>query len=109
MESLFAQYIKEREGKEIVETDWGFATFKPMQDWMYIEDIYIKPSERRSGKASFLADRVTEIAKNRGFSKLLGTVKPSATGSTESMKALLGYGFKLISAESDAIYFEKTI
>lgn len=107
MSSLYGQYILEREGKLIVEDADGFASFAIFNEDCYLENIYVVPEKRRSGHASILADRVSEIAKNKGCKRLIGSVRPSANGSTESMKALLAYGFKLLSASQDAIFFEK--
>ena len=42
MESNYAQYIKEREGKEIVEDHKGFATFVITDKECYIVDIFVK-------------------------------------------------------------------
>jgi predicted GNAT family acetyltransferase len=109
MSSLFAQYIREREGKEIVETENGFATFFYTGEYCYIEDIYVKPELRKSGLASELANQISEIAKNKGVKKLLGSVSPKATGADASMRVLLAYGFKLLSSDKDLIYFEKEI
>jgi predicted GNAT family acetyltransferase len=107
--SLFAQYKKEREGIEIIEKEHGFATYYPMEGYMYIEDIYVVPEKRHTGLASKMADEVAEIAKSAGYSKLLGSVVPSKAGSTIALKALLGYGYKLLAAQSDALWLYKEI
>lgn len=107
--SLYADYILEREGKLMVEDANGFASFAIANEECYIENIYVVPGKRLSGLASKYADQIVEIAKDKGCKYLTGSVKPSANGSTESMKALLGYGFKLLSASHDAIFFIKEI
>lgn len=107
--SLYGEYIKERVGKEIVESDKGFATYSYVDNGCYIEDIYVIPEHRRSGEAARLADEVAHTAKAKGLQKLFGSVVPSAKGSTSSLKVLLSYGFKLLSADKNIIYFEKDI
>ncbi len=107
--SLFADYIKEHSGKEIIEDSCGFATFYVVRDGIYIEDIYVVPSFRKAKHASYYADEITKIAKERGFNKLFGSVRPSANYSTDSLKILLAYGFKLDSSAIDAIAFVKEI
>lgn len=107
--SLFGLYIKERLNKNIIEDDNGFCTYIFLQDGVYLEDIYVHPDHRQSGKASELADRIAEIAKEKGLKKMYGSVVPNAKFSTESLKVLLAYGFRLKSSEQNVIYFEKDL
>jgi predicted GNAT superfamily acetyltransferase len=107
--SHYAKYIKEREDKEIIEDDFGFATFVYLQDCIYIEDVYVVPEKRGENHSSIYADIISDIAKKEGYSKLLGSVVPSTPGSTASTYVLLNYGFKLLKAEENMIYFMKEI
>lgn len=106
---MYVDYIKERTNKDCIYSDKGFATFSFNESSCYIEDIYIKPEFRKSGEASRLADEITEIAKQKGYSILTGSVCPSGNGSTNSLKALLAYGFKLVSCTHDFIVLSKEI
>ncbi len=107
--SMYAQYKKERENGIVVETPKGFASAVRLNDHIYIEEIYVLPEYRKSKIASKLADEVAKIGVDLGYAKMLGSVCPTAVGATESLKVLLGYGFKLLSAEENLIYFEKEI
>lgn len=107
--SLFAQYIAEREGKEIVEDNQGFATYFYVDDGVYIENIYTCPDFRHVGVAASYADRIAAIAKAKGYKKMYGTAVPSTKGCTDSVKVLLAYGFRVHSAEHNAIIFVKEI
>lgn len=109
--SLYADYLLERTGDKIVETDFGFATYRHLIDQKstYIVDIYVIPKFRREKLASSLADHIAKEAKDMGHEKLLGSVVPSTNGSNESLKALLGYGMKLKSSSNDFIIFEKEL
>lgn len=107
--SLYGQYIKEREGKSILEKDYGFATYVINGQECYIEDIYVVPEMRKKHVASELANEVVEIAKAKGCTVLTGTVSPTAKGATESLKVLLAYGFQLHSCRPDLIIFAKEI
>lgn len=109
MGSLYSRYIKERTGKHCIENNTGFATYEIQVPYCYIEDIYILPEHHKGGRASKLADIIVEIAKSQGCTTLLGTVQPSTKGSTESMKVLLAYGFKLLRSELDKIRFAMEI
>lgn len=107
--SLYADYIFEREGKEVLETDRGFATFERHSDGIYIVDIFVAEQFRKTGEASRLADRIASIALDRGFTKLYGSVVPSTKNSTSSLKVLLAYGFKLNSCTNNFILLEKEL
>ena len=111
MPSLFAQYKKEREGVEIVETDVSFATYKFVNggDTVYIIDVYVKPEARRSHAAIELGNVIVEIAKNRGAKYVLGSVDPLTNGATESIKGLIAWGMKVLKIEGRLILFRKEI
>lgn len=107
--SLFGQYIYERQNKSIIEDEFGFATYYFQNDCCYIEDIYVVREKRKENIASKYADKIAEEAKSKGMKYLVGSVKPSANGSTVSLKVLLGYGFQLVAAQEDFIWFKKEI
>jgi len=107
--SLYADYIKQREGKEIVETDIGFATYTIVKDGMYIEDIFVSSDHRHSGEAARMADQIADIAREKGLKKLFGSVVPTANHSTTSLKVLIAYGFRLSSSTNNFILLEKDL
>lgn len=107
--SMFSDYIRERGKKNIIENDKGFATYILSGDSCYIEDIYIVPEHRHSGEAARIADVISGVAKASGCRFLLGSVVPSAHGSTDSCKVLFAYGLRLVSATNDLIWFRKEI
>lgn len=107
--SLYGDYIKEREGFGIVEDERGFATYEANPDFWYIIDIYVKPEHRKSKLASTYADVIAAMAHNQGVKLLRGSVDPTTSGATDSVKVLLAYGFKIIGIEGPLIWFEKGI
>lgn len=108
--SLYADYLRERTSDDIIETEQGFATYRfPDPETCYIVDIYVVPKARKHGVASDIADFIMKLAKDRGCKKLLGSVVPTAKGSTESLKVLLAYGMRVDSSAPDFILFSKEI
>lgn len=108
--SLYSEYIQEKTVKSIIETDIGFITYGfPDPQTVYIEDLYIIPNARKSNNASDLADKVAAAAKERGCSRMLGSVVPSTKNSTDSLKVLLAYGMRLVSSSNDFILFSKEL
>lgn len=88
----------------------GFASYVfPDENTCYIKDIYVVPELRKTGLASDIAANIEAIAKQRGCTRLIGSVVPSAKGSTSSLKVLLSYGFRLESSANDFILFVKDI
>lgn len=109
--SLYAQYITERTNDLILETDKGFATYRYVPgDKVYIIDIFVLPEHRKRGHAAELANAIAKEAfDSRKAHTMIGTVIPSAKGSTQSTRVLLAFGMKLVSSTTDLIIFEKKI
>jgi predicted GNAT family acetyltransferase len=107
--SLYGQYVIEREGMEIIETEISFVTYYFVEKECYIKDVFVKEEHRKTGEATRLGDEVAKIAKSKGCTKLYGTVCPTAKGSTESLKFLLAYGFKLDSSVANFIALVKEL
>lgn len=113
MASLFAQYIKEREAKGIVESEMGFATYQISTTEgiksVYIEDVFVSKDYRKNGMATALANEVIKRAKLEGCTKAYTSVSPSAVNSTISVKVILANKFKLKNSTVNFIVFEKDI
>jgi len=109
MKSLYSKYIKEREGKEIIESGIGFMTYKIKGDECYVADVYIEPEFRKSGIASEMCSKIEKIARERGCKFLTGTVTPSLEGANVSLISQLNYGFKLHSCINDFIILKKDL
>ena len=108
--SMYSDYLTERTDDQIIECEEGFATYRFTDEkTCYIIDIYIAPVYRKRGAASDIADIIMEKAKNKGCTKLLGSVVPSTKGSNESIKVLQAYGMKLDSSANDFILFSREI
>lgn len=109
LDSMYEEYLKERLGDLTVKSDFGFATYRYLEDRkaVYIVDIFVRHQYRKDGHASMLADKIGKEAKAKGYPQMIGTVVPSTKGSTESLKALLAYGMTLESATNDLIIFKK--
>ena len=109
--SLYAEYITERTADKIIEAEDGFVTYRFLNDGktVYVIDVYVVPKSRGSGRASQLVNMVADIAKESGAIEMLGTVVPSANGSTISLKGLLAFGMKLQSSSNDLIIFRKDL
>lgn len=107
---LYAQYIKEREGSEILIVDYGFATYRKLEDGSYyLIDIFVEERYRKLGIARNLFDKIVDIAKADNASRILGSVCTSANGVTASMASILAVGFQFSSQNGNMLYFSKVI
>lgn len=106
---MWSEYIKEREGFETLETEKGVATYKISGEECYIKDIYVSKDHRKSGEGSRIGDIISDIARINGCTRLTGSVVPSLNGSTESLAALIRYGFKIHSCAQDFIILVKEL
>lgn len=106
--SMYAEYLREKTSDLIIETVEGFATYRYVDEkTVYIIDLYIAPGFRKNDVASSMADQIVAEAKQKGCSKLLGSVVPSNKNSTASVQVLLAYGMSLESSANDFILFKK--
>lgn len=112
---MYAEYIREREGKLVLESEKGFAVYGfnciPGVDFphAYIQDIWVKPDFRKFGEARALADSITKEAKAKGFKFLFGSVDCNAKNAHASLLVLIAYGMRLYTASGSGIYFVKEI
>lgn len=107
--SMWAEYFREKDGKECVETTQGFMLYSFKGEECYIEHVYVVPEARKEGHGKFLLSVVEARARKNGCKYLTGSIRPSARGSTESALAQMACGFKILSAHQDAIYLVKNL
>ena len=107
--SLYAKYLKEREGFEVLEDGLGFATYKIVGEECYIRDIYVDSDFRKDGVASGYCDQISMIAKEAGCKNLTTTAYTRAFGSTTSTEVIIRYGFRILSTDGEKIIFIKEI
>lgn len=107
--SLWARYIMERDNKNMLEEEYGFATYYFIDEIVYLEDIYVTPEMRKTYVASQLADKVADKAREAGCKRMLGSVKMIDKSRDRNIKVLMNYGMKLDSSNEHMLYFIKDI
>lgn len=107
MQSLYAQFMEERENKLVYETKKGFITYCFSGDECYIESCYVIPAFRKKGVAANMANIVAESARAAGCKFMTCTVCPRVNGATDSLKAFLAYGFELVGVTADNLVILK--
>lgn len=108
--SLWSDYIKECALLEIIEEPWGFITFhKEADGCLWINDMYIIPSERRIGRGTSLIERAMEWGRNNDCQHVSTTVHTASECAQGVIEAAFREGFYLHSANNNLILFVKLI
>lgn len=107
--SLWAQSCEEYDETKCIEYDWGFITYRFINDVVFMPDLYIVPDKRRLGFGLRLLTEVESIAKREGKLWLASEIRLSSKGAVEALKAHLGVGFKPTSAQSDIIVMSREV
>ena len=106
---MYAKYVKEREGLEEIKTDRGFIHFKIKNGIGWINDIYILPEFRKDGHATFLANQVFELCKERGVKEVGCQSDERANGHDLSKTAIENFGFELYHKSGDLNYYKMEV
>lgn len=112
---MYAEYIREREGKEILQHEHGFTIYGyncvPGVDFphVYLQDNYVRPEHRKKGIAREMADQIAQQAKDAGFKVMLGSVDGNAKGAHESLLVLIAYGMKLFLVDGATVWLSKEL
>lgn len=108
MISLYGQYVIEREGKQILETDSGFATYTiaptEIGNQIFVHDLFILQNCRKSKEASNLVDQLLEIAADNNCTHAMSTVDPRTNGATTALKFQLHVGMNLYKTANGLVY-----
>lgn len=108
--NLYAEYLKEREGRQLISLPEGFVTFSKMNDdTYYLADMYVQPQFRKQGIAWKLNDLLSDVARKDHATKLLTSVCTTANGVTESLHVVLAGGFRFSSASGNMLFFVKDL
>lgn len=112
---MYTRYLKESQNKEVIETPHGFLTYGfdcvpgVAFSHVYIEELYVVPEMRKARVAATMADKVADIAKERGVTKMLGSVSLGRKGADENLEVLKRYGMRLFAAHEQTIYTIKDL
>lgn len=108
-ENIYLQYRRERENVESIEVEGAFIVYKFLPQYCYIVDVYCIAELRESGISYELADKVENVAKQRGYTKMLGSVDTTAINPETGLKACFKQGYKILRLEGSMIWLHKEI
>lgn len=107
--SLYAEYIKEVYGKNMIETDELFIIWTINGEILYLEDMYIKPELRNKGLGQNALAWIISVARENGCKEILISLMESCKFKNENMQIYLHVGFELHSFKDQIIYLKKKV
>jgi hypothetical protein len=108
-ETLYANYINEREGFEVLETTKAFVLYKIKKDECFISHAYTHSEARCQNEMSKLIYDLEDISFKRGCSRISASIDLRDKNASRTLLASLKYGFKVILAENGIMIIEKPI
>jgi GNAT superfamily N-acetyltransferase len=104
MKSHWAKYKEERTNAIVIEDEHGFASACKLDDWFYIEDIYVIPEQRLKNNGAKYIAKLIDIAQELGYKKVLCSVCNRTKGATANLHRMLSIGFELAWNSGSIIY-----
>lgn len=107
--SLYGDYIAEREGKAIIEREYGFATYYINGPECYIADVFIAKDHRGKGLSVKLGIEIEDIAREKGCKFISFSIHPGSMGAEHSVLILLKEGFRFVGNRGDLTFLSRPI
>lgn len=105
----WANYYKERFGRDSIEEDWGFISFTLNPPICVLEDIYVVPEHRRKYMGDEILGRLEVLAKQNKCSKMIAQIWANDTGAHNTIRAAIAVGFRIQNADNGRIIISKEI
>lgn len=106
---LYKRYLLERENTHLYAEDDCFITYEFCDGYVYIVDMYVVPEKRNAGTCRRISEVVEAIAKERGYSNVVGTVCTSTNNWEQSLAVIKRGGYNEYERQGDMIYLVKKI
>lgn len=108
-ETLYAKYIKDREGLEILEDELSFIIYKISGEECFIRNMCIENNARGSGKCREIIDRLSEIAGKAKCKYVSANIDLKDPGHDHTLLASLHLGFRTVRANDDVLLIIKEL
>lgn len=106
---MWADYIKERENIETIQTEYGFVTYKIIGQTMVINDIYVKPTHRRKGCGLDLGQMAYKMAQKEGLKWFAGSVNLGLPDPDGRIQFFYAFGLKFVQLDGMNMFFQKEV
>jgi ribosomal protein S18 acetylase RimI-like enzyme len=110
MPSLYSKYLLEKEGKQTIETDKGFITYKLVhasgKDIVHVCVLYIDPEHRNASAAREMMNLLKDMYSDK-CKAFTAAVYTKQFNTTNTLKILLYFGFEVVGLKGDEILLYK--
>ena len=106
---MYADYLKEREGKTYTDLKFGFIVYEVEGHIFYLSDVYIKPESRECRRTRDVMKYVNNLAKEYNCTKIVTTCSDFDNNLERSKKVIEANGFKFLKKEHQLHIYEKEI
>lgn len=104
--TLYANYINEREGFQILETQFSFICYKIKNNECFISHCYTSNDHRQSRSMSRLLLDLIDIASQSGCDRITASIDLRDRNASFTLLAALKFGFKVTLADSGILIIE---
>lgn len=108
-ETLYAKYIKERAGRDILENESGFIIYRCHGEECFLVEMFIDTEKRGSRLFADLIRNLSDIAKVAGCKIITATVYVADSGKEHTLSSVFKLGFKILKAEQGVILVGKEV
>jgi GNAT superfamily N-acetyltransferase len=108
-DTMYAKYKKERDGDQLLETDWGFIFYGLNGKECYIAEMFVDESARSIGNGKQLVGMLGDIARAHGCEFLSGNIYVKKPGGSNAALAAQLAGFEILSAHNDVLTIIKKL
>jgi GNAT superfamily N-acetyltransferase len=108
-DTLYATYIKDRRGLEILENEFGFLTYKFAGEECFIAEMCIDPRKRTAGHGRSLVSQLEEMAKAAGCKYVSANIDINSGGANTILLASLLCGYEVRASNGNALLVIKEL
>ena len=105
----YCDYIKEIHGAEVLQHDYGFAVFREDGQCLQIMEFYVRPQDRKSGRAQELFTELVEEAERRGKLAIAGRIGQEQKTINSALKFWLRMGGEVACLLNGEILLSKRV
>lgn len=106
---LYAEYIKEREGSELISTPYGWLSYRITDKECFIIELFVTQAARRSGQGSELLTKIIKQALRNNCELITANIHLFDPNHDGTLRGALARGFKILSANNDVLLVAKKI
>lgn len=103
MDSLYADYLNERQGISSIWDEHGFITYRITGKECFLVDMFVAVSARESGLGTKLVHQLAEIAKGAGCEVISANIHLELPGANVALKGAQSLGFEVERANGNVL------